>query len=167
MLWKRRMQTPNQFKSIPPAFKALIALTALFISDAIFAINKCEQGGKITYTDQPCANDATTLPYTEHVSPPDDPAAARQRYLADKKQLEQINKLKAREEKQTSRDALVYARQQKSAQDQELICKNLDLKRQIANQNQIEAKTRGKRTQIKKSQLQMQQAENNYTRTCN
>lgn len=154
------------WKQIRTTCHAFIALSMALIASQASAINKCELNGNVTYTDQPCPQNAQIQPFSQQVIAPDDPAAAKQRYLADKKKLGEINKQKTLEEKQLQRDAQTYAHQKKLAQDRELKCKNLDLKRQTANQNLKDAKHTGNTGKIKKSQAQMQQAENNYTRTC-
>lgn len=165
-MYKIHLPHASRLNLIRPTLYITIALSLFFNSGNSFAVNKCDANGNITYTDQPCPKEATILPYTSHVSPPDDPAAAKQRYLADKKKLDQINKQKAQEEKQLRHDAQAYEHQKKLAKDHELKCKNLDMKREIAHQQQIDAKHKGNASKIKKSQLQTQQAENNYAKSC-
>jgi len=151
---------------IHPNLSIAIALSLFFNSADSIEINKCEENGKVTYTDQQCPAEAAELPYTQHVSPPSDPAAARQRYLADKKQLDQILKQKAQEEKKLQHDALAYEHQKKLARDRSLTCKNLDLSRQRANQQVADAKRAGDIKQTHRSQLRVQQADNNYEKNC-
>jgi hypothetical protein len=151
---------------IPTILCSTIALFWYSNAAQPIEVNKCEMHGKLTYTDQPCPADAAELPYTQHVSPPNDPEAAKQRYLADKKMLDQILKQKAQDEKKRQHDVQVYEHQKKLARDHALSCKNLDLNRQRANQQQADAKHTGNAKQMKRSQLRVQQADNNYEKNC-
>jgi len=150
-----------------PALDVTITLALLFISDYAIAINKCVINGSTTYTDQPCPAEANSAPFTQQVIPPDDPVAAQQRYLADKKKLDQIYQQKTRDAQQQQRDAKASAQQYNLAKDKEYRCGKLDLKRKAAQQHQSELKHRGSKKQADQAQLQVQQAENDYTSHCN
>lgn len=128
--------------------------------------NKCLENGKLVYTDQPCPDDATQLPFTPLVSGPNDAMAAHQRFLADKRKLEQIDRHKVAEDKQMQRDAQSNQRRENLMKERDWTCKNLDLKRQMAHQEQRGAKQSTATKKIKKLRLVAQQAENNYARHC-
>ena len=141
------MHTHFIFSILHPA----IIFAALFISDYAVAINKCVVNGSTTYTDQPCPAEANASSFTQQIIPPNDPAAAQQRYLADQKKLNQINQKKAQDEKQQERDAKSLAQQNKLAKEKEYKCKNLDLKRRATQQRQAILKHNGTKKQAEQS----------------
>jgi len=150
-----------------PALIAAITPALLFNTTNSLAINKCVMNGSTTYTDQPCPAEANSSPLTLRVIPPDDPVAAHQRYLDNKKKLDQIYQQKARDEYQQQRDAKAAAHQYNLAKDKEYLCKKLDLKRKAAQQHQSELKHKGTRKQSDQAQLQVQQAADDYANKCN
>ncbi|MET3107316.1 type IV secretory pathway VirB10-like protein [Oxalobacteraceae bacterium GrIS 2.11] len=146
-----------------------LTLSLLVHSPPSLAINKClsnDAAHTVIFSDQPCPSDSTAVPFDPKVSPPDDPVSAQQRYLADKRKLEQINRQKAKDDQQLQREMQTFERQKKTSREQQARCKSLDLKRQMAAQHNQEAKRKGDPTQIKKTQYQVQQAEHAYAGHC-
>jgi len=154
--------------TLPRALIITSALLALFLlcSNLANAITKCIKNGSITYTDLPCPEDATTAPFTGHVAPPDDPEAARQRYLSDQKKLQQIhheNELLEQKQQHDAQRAAQYAQQAKA---REYRCKNLDTRRKQAQLNKSKNKHGLSKQQSEQVQLQAEQAQYNYAAQC-
>ncbi|PRC91192.1 DUF4124 domain-containing protein [Solimicrobium silvestre] len=142
------------------------ALTLLLSSNAAYAIHKCILNGSITYSDMPCPANANVLPFTPSISPPNDPAAAKQRYLSDLQQLKKIEQQKEKEETQQKREALILINENKQARDKKFKCKDLDLKRKIAKQQRDKPQSKRKNKNNEQTEIRVQQAENNYQYFC-
>lgn len=144
----------------------ILAFTLILGSSPAFSINKCTDDGKVTYSDLPCPEAAHSSEFTQQVIPPNDPAAAKKRYLSDQKQLRKITEQKAKEEKQHQREAQAVARQIKKEEDRKFKCSELDLKRKSARQHQSEVLLKKNHQATEKARLKVKQAENKFAHYC-
>jgi hypothetical protein len=143
----------------------LLTLPLFFCSCPSLAIDKCLYNGKITYTDLPCPPGSETLPFSGHVTPADDPAAAHKRYLADQKKLNQLLKANEQQDKQDQHDARVAAQLARQEQMKEIRCTKLDARRRAALQNKLKNK-RGTPKQIEHAERLAEKAEDIYAEQC-
>lgn len=143
-----------------------VIVTFLFSVNSAFAINKCTINGQVSYTDLACPEQAHSSTFTQQIIPPNDPAAAKKRHLADQKKLQKIEQQKIKEENQHQREAQALARHIKKERDHEFKCKELDLKRKAARQNQSEIQFKGNSYATEKARLRVKQAENKYAHIC-
>lgn len=145
-------------------------LTLIFFSNPVTAINKCTFNKDVShtiYTDSICPNGATSTLFTQQIIQPNDPVAAKKRYLSDQKKLQQINQQKIKEENQQKHEESILARQIKQHKDHEYKCKEFDLKRKSALQQQSEIQRKGNINATKKARARAKQAENKYAHYCN
>ncbi len=134
---------------INPAFK-IVPLLFLFFHSA-YGIDRCVTDGKVTYTDRDCPANSALTTFNQQVAQPNDPAAANERYLVDKRKLQQINAQKAREEVQQKHDAQVASYQNSLAKNHEIRCNNLKLRQQLATEQQADAKQHGNQKKLNRS----------------
>lgn len=144
----------------------IITFALILSSGSAFSINKCAVDGQVTYTDLPCPEQANSTPFTQQVIPPNDPAAAKKRYLSDQKQLQKITQQKIKDDKQHQREAAALARHIKKEEDKKFRCNELDVKRKSARQHQSDVQLRGNSKATEKARLNVKQAENRYVHYC-
>ena len=154
--------------TIPRALTFTLVLLVLFLvcSNLASAITRCIKNGSTTYTDLPCPEDSIAAPFTGHVAPPDDPEAARQRYVSDQKKLHQIQLDNEELDQQQQRDAQSAAQYTRQAKAREDRCKNLDTRRKQAQLNTSKNKPGMNKHKSEQAQLLAVQAENNYAAQC-
>jgi len=159
------MKQHRQFFTHSAAIIAL-TLTLLFSSNITFAINKCTTNEQVSYTDLPCPEPAHSSEFTRQIIPPNDPAAAKKRHLANQKKLHQVNQQKAKEEKRYKREIKALARHIREDKNHEYRCKELDLKRKAAREHQFGSHIKRRNFSAEKARLRAQQAENKYRHVC-
>jgi len=159
-----------QSLTFQPRLFATITITVLATAPlnvpAVAAITKCIKNGEVTYTDLPCPSDAQTIPFDGHVAPPDDPEAAHQRHLDDQRKLEQIRLENQRLEDRQQREARSAAQYEKQRKEKELMCKKLNTRRKLAQQNQSDYPPAINKRKADQARLQAQLAEDKYAEYC-
>lgn len=80
----------------------------IFVSSPALAVYKCESGGKVTYSDAPCAN-ARQLDVKDAVLPAD-AAQASQRAKREKAELNRIDATQKKVDAQADRNRQQFAR---------------------------------------------------------
>lgn len=154
----------NNFKNLCSAF--ILTSTFILATDSVWAINKCTVDGQISYTDLPCPEPANSRPFTQQVIPPNDPAAAKKRYLSDQTQLNKITQKKAKEEKQHHRELETTAGQIKKEEYRKYRCGQLDLERKAVRKHQSELQLKGKHRASEKALLKAKKADNRFAHYC-
>jgi len=159
------MRQSSQFITHSVIITAL-TLTLLFSPNRASAINKCSINGQVSYSDLPCPESAHSSEFTQQIIPPNDPAAAKKRHLANKKKLQQLNQQKTKEENQYQREVQALARHIKKEKDHEFTCKQLDLKRKASHRHQFEMQGKRNSYTRERARLRVKLAENKYVHVC-
>lgn len=158
------MKQNNQF--IHSTLITAVTLIFLFSSNLASAINKCTINGQVSYSDLPCPEQAHSSEFTQQIIPPNDPAAAKKRHLADKEKLHQLNQKKKKEENKYQREMQALARHIKKEKNHEFRCRELDLERKAAHRHQFEMQGKRNSYARERARLRVKQADNKYVHVC-
>ena len=124
---------------------------------------RCDDAGRITYTNLPCTSGKQTELVERSAAPTaEDRAAAANRARADRAKLDAIERDRARERQGDQRAAAIAARKHADRMKQSQSCSKLATKARRAREDY---ETAGPRDQVAK-RTRMRRAEDDYATAC-
>ena len=146
------------------SLQALIGFGLLVSSGLLHAAAyRCDDGGRVTYTNLPCPSGRQTEVVDRAASPTArDRAAAEARNRADRAQLTVIEDTHERERRQDTKAAAVAARRRAGRGKEAAACSKLAVRAKRAHEDYERASPRDQSTQ----RTRMHRAEDDYAALC-
>lgn len=150
--------TRTTCRSVPPAVALLAVAIASMVTLPAFAVQRCEAGGKVSYSDLPCPGASTLSIDAAPPAAPDAAAAdvARQRQAAELSRLQQLRELRERQD-QRIRD---LAARGAAARDKQ--CRTLAIQQKWREEDVRDASLK----QAANARKRLRRAEERYREAC-